>query len=326
MKLEVNYTKSLFWISIVFFILFICFFYIQWNNLNINVEEIKTLNNSNYQKILDKKDYGPFVIEFNKLNSKQVLIDPKEIEKINNHIKVLSEEVQKESNLVDRIMDNDIDRLNLYMSIGIGFMSLLGIFIPILVNILSVQDLREKQKEISDKFDGLDEQEAKIEEATKDSKTAITSLNSVKETTLMLSLEIKNLALQNAISRFFNVSPIVLTNAIRNQDFIDFVNLLHPIKNGFKELNSNKTHIQGNTEIQNTIGDFVLFLETEKFRNQIFNTKADNIIIDNLTVELTNLKESTIDNEEKYYKNTIEQLDQIIKIIEHKNVKNQPAA
>lgn len=343
MSFKVNYTKLLFSVSIVFFILFASVFYFQWRNLNENIKEIKAQNNENYENILHKKDFGPFQIEYKNLNGKQVLIEPQEIEKINTHIKILTEEVFKESNKAENIIDKDIDRLNLYMAVGIGFMTLFGIFVPVLVNLLSTQDLREKISEILKKFKKVEEQEPKINKAIKDSESAIENstnalsetskfsdlsnkINKIEEKTEKVLPEINNLALQNTISRFFNISPIVLTNAIRVQNFQDFVNLLIPIKNGFIECNKNGSHtIKNNETFKRTIEDFILFLKTESFRFQsIFNSKLENQKFDSLITLLANLKNSTVEKEAENYEKLIKHIEEIIELFKNKNVKNKP--
>lgn len=345
MAIKLNYTRSLFFISILFFVIFSFLFFIHWQKLNENIGEIKKQNKENYESIYNKRDFGPFIIEFDSLNRSQVVVDAKEIDKINNHIKVLSEEVFRESNRAESIIDKDIDRLNLYMAIGIGFMTILGIFVPILVNLLGAQDLREKVNEIKEENKNFEKIIPKIEKANKDSKYAIanstkalkeskkvleleTKINDLSEKTEKVAPEISNLALQSSISRFFNISPIVLTNAIRDQNFQDFVNLLTPIKNEFVECQGNKSHtINSNESFKSTIDDFILFLRTERFKFQsIFNARLDIKQFDKLIDLLTKLKESELTKEAQNYRNLIIHFDQLIELFTNKNVKDKPAA
>lgn len=151
-------------------------------------------------------------------------------------------------------------------------------------------------------------------------------INEIERKTEKVLPEIDNLALQNTISRFFNISPIVLTNAIRGQNFQDFVNLLIPIKNGFIECNQNGSHtIHNNETFKRTIEDFILFLKTERFRFQsIFNSKLENQKFDSLITLLANLKNSTVEKEAVNYKKLIKHIEEIIELFKKKNVKNKP--
>lgn len=332
---ETNHAKILLYIAIPVFSILILMFGIQWWCINNNISKIKNQNEVAYQKIATAKKNGNFKIEYTKLNKKQVLIDPKEINKINEHIDYLAEEVHKESNRAESIIDKDLDRLNLYMTIGIGFMTLLGIFVPLLINVLSIQDLKEKQKLILDKFEDIEPQ---ISSAITNATTAITSSNSALEksqqvdglVTKIENLEavassiapqLCNLVLQNAIARFFNVSSIVLTNAYRTNSYQDFVKLLTAIKTAFLVCKLEDAHIiVDNKDFEHTISDFVLFLETERFRFQsVFNTRAENDEFQKLIDLLQALKISTANNEGQNYDNVTNQLDVISRIFLARN-------
>jgi len=333
---ETNHARILIRIAIPVFCILILISCIQWWCINDNISKIKNQNEIAYQKIATAKKNGNFKIEYTKLNKKQVLIDPKEINKINEHIDYLAEEVHKESNRAESIIDKDLDRLNLYMTIGIGFMTLLGIFVPLLINVLSVQDLKEKQKLILDKFKDV---EPKISSAIQNATTAIASSNSALEksqqvdglVTKIENLEtaassiapqLCNLVLQNAIARFFNISAIVLTNAYKTNSYQDFVNLLSAIKSAFSVCKLESTHIiVDNESFEHTISDFILFLETEKFRFQsVFSTRAENNEFQKLILLLKELKASTVNNEAQNYDNVSDQLEVISNIFLARNV------
>jgi hypothetical protein len=349
MDRNTNYIKTLIWISISFFALFIIFSFLQWFNLNNNIAEIKEQNKSNFERKISAKDYSTFRIEFTRLNGKQVIINPVEIEKINNHINALTEEVQKESSRAESSIDTDLNRLNLYMAIGIGFMTLLGIFVPILINVLSVQDLRDKQTEISEiykrmkpqlndsimrsdaanlKSDAANLKSAAALLKSKELDTLTPKINAIEEKTERLLPEICNLILQNAIARFFNISPIVLTNAIREQNFQDFIHLLTPIRDGLNACNKDRQHkILGNANFEHTIKDFILFLKTESFRFQsVFNSRAENNEFEKLILLLYKLQISSPEKEDCNYIEVSTQINKIIEIFKNRNVKNKSAA
>jgi hypothetical protein len=312
MNKEVNHTKVLLRITIPAFCLMIILIGLQWYNIQKNITQTKDQNQKNFEKIYAIKDRGPINIDYIRLNKKQVVIDPKEIEKINNHIRALTEEVYKESNRAESIIDKDLDRLNLYMAVGIGFMTLLGVFVPILINVLSVQDLRDKQKDIESKTNEVLDKSKKLDEFSE-------KMGSVESKIGIVTLGLCNLNLQNAIARFFNISSIVLTNAVRKKNYQSFVDLLEAIKNAFEGCKGDTHHIiTDNALFKNTVDDFILFLETEKFRYQSIFTKTEVKEFDNLIRHLAALKDSTKDNETKNYKDLDNQINVIINIFKGK--------
>jgi hypothetical protein len=340
-----NYVKTLIWISIPVFLLMISLLVFLWCSLDKNINDIKEQNKKNYESIASLEKMSLIEIELTPLNKKQVIIKPKEIEKINSHIKVLAEAVQNEKNRTETLIDNDLSRLGTYMAVGIGFMTLLGVFVPILINVLSVQDLRDKQKDIENEFDKLKTSEPNIKKAISDSQSAIDNANkalekskeidgfsekigTIESKTKHMTLGLCNIILQNAIARFFNISSIVLTNAIREKDYECFTNLLEAIKRAFISCQAETNHVVlKNEQFSNTVQDFILFLETEKFRYQsVFSSKKEMEEFDNLIKHLEALKDSNNNNESENYKALDEQIDIIINIFRGKNVKNQPAA
>jgi hypothetical protein len=333
-----NYVKTLIWISIPVFLLMISLLVFLWCNLNNNINDIREESIASLEKM------SLIEIELTPLNKKQVIIEPKEIEKINSHIKILTEAVQNEKNRTETLIDKDLSRLGTYMAVGIGFMTLLGVFVPILINVLSVQDLRDKQKDIDKEFDDLKKTRPNITKAISDSQKAIDNaslaleksnkldgfsekVDSIESKTKNITLGLCNVVLQNAIARFFNISSIVLTNAVRKKDYQSFTNLLEAIKNAFQSCQTDTNHvILENEQFSNTVQDFILFLETEKFRYQsVFSTKKEVEEFDNLIKHLGTLKDSNNESESENYKALDEQINIIINIFKGKHVKNQPA-
>lgn len=333
-------TKILLWLTPIFFIIITILFYCHWKSINKNITEIKEQNKGYYEKLAEKKNYGPFHIDYKSLNKKQVVIDPVEIEKINNHIKVLTEEVQKETNRAESIIDKDLDRLNLYMAIGISFMTLLGIFAPILINILSVQDLREKQQQIQEEFGELKKKD--IDKAIKNAEQAISESNTAIEKTKNLGSlsqkiddvekkakenlsDVCNLILQNAIFRFFNVSSFILTEAHRKGNYNEFINILEAIKGGFERCINEKEHnIDNNNSFKFIIADFIILLNSERFKvHPVFSEREDYNVFDVLIQELLNLQNSKDEDKEGNYLNVTGQIQKVINQFNSKNVKTQ---
>ena len=302
-------TKILLWLIPFFFAIIILLFYYHWKNVNQNIAEIKEQNKAYYEQIVEKKNYGPFQIDYKPLNRKQVVIDPAEIEKINNHIKVLTEEVQKESNRAESIIDKDLDRLNLYMAVGIGFMTLLGIFAPVLFNVLSTQDLKEIQSKLQTDFKYLSAKTHTVEKTAKENLP-----------------DICNLILQNAIFRFFNVSSFVLTEAHRKGNYSEFTSIMESIKSGFERCKNEKEHnIDNNNSFKFIIADFIIHLNSERFKvHPVFSEREDYNVFDVLIQKLLKLQKSKDEDKDGNFESVIGKIQEVIYQFKSKNVKNQP--
>lgn len=315
-----NYVKTLIWISVPVFLLMISLLVFLWCSLDKNINDIREQNKKNYESIASLEKMSLIEIELTPLNKKQVIIEPKEIEKINSHIKILTEAIQNEKSRTETLIDKDLSRLGTYMAVGIGFMTLLGVFVPILINVLSVQDLRDKQKYIEEKTDKALNSSNKLDEFSK-------KVESIESKTLNVSLDLCNLNLQNSIARFFNIGPLVLSRAISRNNFDKFVALLGDIKIAFENCKNNENHIiTENNLFSKTVEDFIDFIDSEKFRFQSIFLKAEVEEFDNLIKHLGILKDSNNDNESENYKILDGQMDVIINIFKDKHVKNQPTA
>lgn len=327
--------KILFWITIVFFISFGIIFGIQWNKTNENISEIKKQNREYFEKIKTIKAYGPFQIDFKKLNKNQVIINPEEIEKINRHISTLTEQVYSESNRAQILIDKDIDRLNLYMAIGIGFLTIIGIFVPVVINVLNYQDIREKLKDIDKQFDEIDQE--KIDKAIKDSEKAIQisnlalessekvdrlneSVNKVEKDIKETFPKVSMLTLQNAIIRYFYIAPYLMTNLIREKDSEAIADLIISIRNGFDECRNNSS--LNDVNLQSTISDFIVYIKEPRFHSLFLSKKITNEFFDLSEILEKLLKEKN----DELYKSVDTKLNQIVESIRNYNVKAQPTA
>ena len=340
-----NYNKTLFWISIVFYLSFIVLFCCRWKNTNDEISEIKKDNQEFFCKIQEQKTYGPFVIETKELNKKQVIIESKEIEKINNHINNLSEKVYEEYHRAERIINNDIDRLNTYMAIGIGFMTLLGVFVPILINILNHQDLREKQKRLTEELECLkisirDIPTQEIETAKTNSETAIEKSNEAlqkSEQVDNLTNKIENidtairesfpkistLILQSAIVRYFNLVPYLLGS--KQEDSTHFKDLIGQIKNGFSGCNSENTiSILSDTYYKSIIMDFIKYIENPRNYTSFINKKTTSLFFELPEILNQFLSSISIEEENSNCVRITNKLDEIINSIDNINVTTEP--
>ncbi|RTY84801.1 hypothetical protein EKL99_02085 [Flavobacterium sp. ZB4P23] len=302
-KIKANYTNIL----LVFFsILVIGLFLVYWVKTNSNIESFKAQYNGKYQRLSNVKTN---LIDVDKLNHKDsiILIKRNDLIEINKNINSLAEEVFNERNRAETIIDKDIERLNLYMAIGIGFMALIGIFLPLLVNLISVQDIKEKQKNLEKRID-----DTNIDEAKK-------KISSIESDLNVHLPSISTLYIQNSLNRYFNISPILLTNLIRQKDKTYFIEILENIKTGFAKCKEDKRHIIKNDKfLISTLNDFVYFLEKPSSHSSFFN-KEIQIAYENLRGHLINFINSDKEDEETFYSGVNEKIARIINLIETKN-------
>lgn len=291
---------------VTFSILVIALFLFQWNKTNDNIEIFKKEYDEKYERLSNVKTN---LIDVEKLSHKDsiILIKRNDLIEINKNINSLAEEVFNERNKAETIIDKDIDRLNLYMAIGIGFIALIGIFLPILVNLISVQDLKEKQKNLEKRIDetNIDEAKDKISKIESDLNVHLPSIST--------------LYIQNSLNRYFNISPILLTNLIRQRDKAYFIEILENIKIGFSKCKEDNRHIIKNDRfLISTLNDFVYFLEKPSNHSSFFNKEIQNAY-DNLREHLINFINSDKENEDHFYSGVNQKLSKIINLIETKN-------
>jgi len=298
----VNLTNIL---LVIFSILVVALFLFHWNKTDDNLEIFKKEYNEKYERLLSVKTN---LIDVEKLNHKDsiILIKRNDLIEINKNINSLAIEVFSERNRAETIIDKDIDRLNLYMAIGIGFMALIGIFLPILVNLISIQDLKEKQNNHEKLID------ANITEAKKKISNIESDLN-------VHLPSISTLYIQNSLNRYFNISPILLTNLIRQRDKAYFIEILENIKIGFAKCKEDQRHIIKNDKfLISTLNDFVYFLEKPSNHSSFFN-KEIQIAYENLREHLITFINSDKEDEDAFYSGVNQKISQLINLIETKS-------
>jgi len=301
-KRGVNLTNI---ILIIFSILVVALFLFHWNKTSENIEKFKKEYHEKYERLSNVKTN---LIDIEKLSHKDSIVQiyRSDIIEINKNINSLAEEVFNERNRAETIIDKDIDRLNLYMAIGIGFMALIGIFLPILVNLISIQDLKEKQKNLENRIDdtNIDEAKKKIASIESDLNVHLPSIST--------------LYIQNSLSRYFSISPILLTNLIRQRDKAYFIEILKNIKIGFEKCKEDKRHVIKNDKfLISTLNDFVYFLEKPTSHSSFFN-KDIQIAYESLREHLIVFLNSDKEDEDAFYSGVNLKISQIINLIEAK--------
>jgi hypothetical protein len=179
---------------LIIFCVLIVLFAVFFNVLNNNINEANTIVLNKMNSIVSKLESVDYKIKPKKWNESRFALDSTDLENITSHIRLLIAENQKENYRAESIIDKDIDRLTLYMSIGIGFMTLLGIFIPILVNIVTSIDSRSDLEVLINKMDGLNNQTEGIK-------------NDIKKYDGS-ELKLSHLEVQNSFAKLLNIGTI----------------------------------------------------------------------------------------------------------------------
>lgn len=293
-------------------LLFLFMFY--WVSLEKDIHNLKDDNEKELKRI--EKLRTNLLIE---LNEKQVgdttiVIRINDIEEINERYDELFLYVRDNTNRAESLINKDLDRLSLYMAMGIGFVGILGIFVPILVNVISVQDLRDKLNKIPNKK-RLDQIEIKatnaLEKAGKinDIEAGIVKLEEGYQKAIP---GVTTLVLQTAIGRFFNVSPYLLTKLARSTEREYFIQVLETIRDGFNYCDISPEHsIVSDEFLKSTITDFRMAITNARFQTTFFN-KTVNIKFDELNIKLKELNKSSKANESDINKEIRDKIDEII--------------
>jgi len=305
-------------IFIGFAICFVCLFAIYWWKSTQNLNSYKVVKDNQYNHLVKIKTN---LIDIDKIRQKDsiIVLNNAELVEINKNLNLLAEEIINEKNRTDSIIEKDIDRLNLYMAIGIGFMTLFGIFVPILVNLLSINDLKERLKELTTNTKKALEKSEAIDKVT-------SNINNIQCNLDKLNPEISTINLQISINRLFNLSPSAITRISRNGDYSLYSSLFENIKQELVRCNSDENHkINCSTSFRNTLNDFAEMLVNEK---TLFNTFLDRRkILDNyseLSTSLRILSNSNIEDEKGNYQIVISHIENLINAIT--NAKNKPTA
>lgn len=234
----------------------------QWFHLNKNIRAYKTQQDEELRHIQKLKGGVLMNLSQIKEGDSVVEIEITDIEEINNKFDYLVDYVDSNTNRAESIIDKDLDRLNLIITVGIGLLGLLGVFVPLAVNVISAQDLRST----------IDDIQLKIEDHKKFQKEFSEGMLKLTEDYNKAVPEITTLILQNAIGRFFNISPLIITRLSRNEDRDYFIELLDSIKLAFLHCDGDTNHvISKNGFLKSTIKDFRRFILNEKFNSVNFS-------------------------------------------------------
>lgn len=323
-----SYNKKIQTLLIVFGILITILFVVQWFCLNSSISKIQDINQ---QEAKSLKSIKTNLLDVSKLKEENgvIKLQKSDINTINDNLNKLAEEIFNERNKAETIIDKDIDRLNLYMALGIGFIAILGIFVPLLINYLSYDELKENQNRLNNSYQDLlvkteDLPDSKdLSKVVEDSKILLAKseeIEKLREATEIITPKISTIGLQIAINRLFTVNAIALRNYSKGDSSL-YTDLFKGIVTEMNKCKDDELHtIENHTSLRQTIKDFSIMLNDEKYRfSSIFNSKGIDNKLTELSQCLENLSNSKSINEKEYYSNCEEILKKIITTLENKN-------
>jgi negative regulator of replication initiation len=308
----------------------ILFFGLWYSNYRC-IKDLKSDLNAQLKEQLNLSHQyqGPFNIETKKLDSVRVEIEASEIKKVNEQIKYLTDVVQNQHLYAQEVIENDLNRLNLYMAVGIGFLSLIGVFIPIVTNLVSTSDLQTKVSAMETKLNPLEKQ---LEDAQTNSKTAhdnaskaikaadeangkAKEVENLKETVDAIALimpTVTAMTIQYAVARFINMSPYALDSIVRKQERGHLAELIIAIKAGFEECRAKRIPIT-HYDIRSAANDFEISLRNGKHVTSSLNGRLSYAHFEELQRRLITLRDSKnpVDSD-MHYTSVIDSLQNVI--------------
>jgi hypothetical protein len=306
----IHYTS---YIALAFVSLLLLLFIFFWVSLEKDIRSLKYDNGKELNQIEKIRTNLLIDLKTKLAGDSTIVIQIDDIEKINERYDDLYLYVRENTNRAESLINKDLDRLSLYMAIGIGFVGILGIFVPILVNIMSVQDLRDKLKDagtkeeinkVSKKAEEAIEKTAKIEGVLQ----SIEKLNNGYNKTVPA---VTTLIIQAAIGRFFNITPTMMTQLARGNQRDYFIEILDTIKVAFQSWDNNDAHnIIDDQVLQSTIRDFSLYIGNLRFQTSSFSKEVF-IKFQDLNVSLEKLINSSAENESMANKSVQKAIDNI---------------
>lgn len=310
-KISLHFTSK---IALIFIIGLVLIFVIFWFKMERNFRDFKIHQSTEMKKIEELKSESLINIEKIRLTDTTLVVKIEDIQTINERYDNIYNYIKDNNNRAESLINKDLDRLNLYMAIGIGFVGILGVFVPLLVNVISVQDLRDKLNNIPNKKRLKD-----IENKANNALQKADKIDTIEEGINKLEAGynkaipgVTTLILQTAIGRFFNVSPYLLTKLARSTERNYFIQVLETIRDGFNHCDISPEHsIVSDEFLKSTIKDFRMAIMNSRFQTTFFN-KAVNIKFDELNIKLKELIEANKEDESRINKEIRDKIDDII--------------
>ncbi|WP_298136366.1 hypothetical protein [Flavobacterium sp.] len=298
-----------------------------------NLEEYKVEKQSQLENLKTLKTNLFDVSKYEK-TKKIIVLNKENIEEINENLNRLAEEIYNEKNKAVTLIDKDIDRLNLYMAIGIGFLALFGIFVPLVINFLSYDDIKQNQNKIDFELTKITKEVNDLKEITdkipdenvvndainksNDLLEKTQQIDDIKTKTDDILPKVSTISLQIAINRLFNVNSIAVRKMIKGDNTM-YLSLFGQIKDELIKCKEDNLHnINGHSSLKQTLADFSEMLQVEQFRfSTTLQKRKLDIQFTNLAHNIDNLIISDAGNEVENYEVTIRTLEMIVIILEN---------
>lgn len=108
-------------------------------------------------------------------------VNSKDIANLNDYIMHMLKQVDENKATYQSMVNNDIDRLNTFLALGIGFLSLFGVIVPLTVNFFSREALENEVDGLKTKVKGLESDfnttDKSFQESKKEINTKIDTAN-----------------------------------------------------------------------------------------------------------------------------------------------------
>jgi len=129
------------WLSVFLIAITLIYVITLYCTYNVNRSQYK-FNNSIKTNSFQLKN--PFLVLKPDTTAKKYYLQEDDIEKLNNHIEYLAKMLETEIDRNQRNAEFNIDRLNLFLTFGIGFLALIGGLLPLAVNFISKHDIESR--------------------------------------------------------------------------------------------------------------------------------------------------------------------------------------
>jgi len=295
-----------------FAVIMIAMFCYQWVRLEDNLARIRHELAFRLDSLSEKKKVTPLVIDIKPLptDKKLMTIDAKEVQKINAHIDALTAEVRSEALRAESIIEKDLDRLNLFMTVGIGFMAMLGVFVPLFANIVSGQDLRDQTTELRRQQTRMG---ANVNRAQIRMNQVTQSIQEIDNRTNMTHLRLCNVSLQHAVGRFYNVGNVTMLHAVGDRRTY-MEELFANLKRALTACQTEQGHqIAGDFHFAQSVSDLQRLFNSNVAVHTVFPTRGMAQQMRVMETSLENLKNSTPVNETANYEMVFRSIDAVIR-------------
>lgn len=227
--------------------------------------------------VVDDLSLKPFFVLPNSPDSSgNYILTDNQINELKSHIYYLTKQVETEVDRAKIEVGRDIDRLNIWVSIWIGVIGFLGIFIPIILNIdisrraseakeeanKAKSDSEKAQKKSTEAFkkitdaqpqiDKIDNLEEEVKDAVYKSSEAITKAEIAKTDTVQVK---RNLSVILAINKLKDFNPQTLVQLDRENVLPFYIGMLESI---LKELKVSSEHYNSDLT-KNWLGQIAIY-------------------------------------------------------------------